>query len=72
MVKLGLNLSDGDEIFIRNDLRSVGATPLGVAEVSVIVPVFNKIAYLAECLDSILDQSLGTLEVIDGSINWST
>ena len=46
------------------DLRSFSATPPGVPEVSVIVPVFYKVAYLAECLDSILGQSLGTLEVI--------
>ena len=37
---------------------------LGVPEVSVIVPVYNKAAYLAECLESILAQSLRSLEVI--------
>jgi len=64
VVKHGISLHEGDEQFIQKDLRSVSATPPDVPEVSVIVPVFNKVAYLAECLDSILAQSLGTLEVI--------
>ena len=33
-------------------------------EVSVIIPVFNKEAYLGDCLDSVLNQSFNALEVI--------
>jgi glycosyltransferase involved in cell wall biosynthesis len=33
-------------------------------DVSVVVPVFNEERYLQECLDSILRQSLGSIEVI--------
>jgi hypothetical protein len=40
------------------------------ARVSVVVPLYNKAAYIARCLDSILSQTFGDLEVIvvnDGS-----
>ncbi len=43
-------------------------------KISVIVPVFNTEQYLAECLDSILGQSLGDIEVLcvdDGSTDHS-
>jgi glycosyltransferase involved in cell wall biosynthesis len=46
-----------------------------MASVSVIVPVFNKAPFLAECLESILAQSLADLEVIcvdDASTDGST
>lgn len=42
--------------------------------VSIIIPVYNAERYLAECLDSILNQSYSSLEVIcvnDGSIDSS-
>ena len=35
-----------------------------MAKVSVIVPVYNVEVYLAECLDSILNQTLKDLEII--------
>ena len=49
--------------------RRLRTRPLAAAErvapdVSVIVPIFNKAAYLAECLDSVLGQSLANIEVI--------
>ncbi|HEY6608786.1 MAG TPA: glycosyltransferase family 2 protein, partial [Candidatus Limnocylindria bacterium] len=58
--------------------RAVGRSP-GTArrrgpELSVVVPVFNVEAYLRECLDSVLSQSLRDLEVIvvdDGSTDGS-
>lgn len=43
-------------------------------KISVIVPVYNKEAYLAECLDSILGQTLRDIEVVvvdDGSTDSS-
>jgi glycosyltransferase involved in cell wall biosynthesis len=33
-------------------------------EVSIIIPVFNKADYLGDCLDSVLGQSFGDLEII--------
>jgi len=33
-------------------------------EVSIIIPAFNKAAYLSDCLDSVLNQSFKSLEVI--------
>ena len=42
--------------------------------ISVIVPVFNVEAYLADCLDSVLAQTVGDLEVVlvdDGSTDGS-
>lgn len=43
-------------------------------EISIIVPVYNTEKYLAQCLDSILDQTFGDFEVIcinDGSTDSS-
>ncbi len=43
-------------------------------KVSVIVPVYNTSQYLAKCLDSLLDQTLGEMEIIvvnDGSTDDS-
>lgn len=45
-----------------------------MALISVIVPIYNVSRYLSECMDSILSQSYGTLEVIlidDGSTDKS-
>jgi CDP-glycerol glycerophosphotransferase len=45
-----------------------------VPRISVIVPVYNVEAYLAECLDSLLAQTVGDLEVVmvdDGSTDGS-
>ena len=42
--------------------------------ISVIVPVFNVAGYLPQCVDSILSQDYGNLEVIlidDGSTDGS-
>jgi len=42
----------------------------GEPKVSVVIPVFNKAAYLSECLNSVLGQSLTDIEIIcvnDGS-----
>lgn len=50
--------------------QSAGQTP----KVSVIVPVYNAERYLAECLDSLVMQTLGALEVVcvdDGSTDSS-
>ena len=55
------------EVLIRNE---IGYTP----KVSVIVPVYNTSAYLRECLDSIINQTLKEIEVIcvdDGSTDGS-
>ena len=43
-------------------------------KISVIIPVYNGEDYIAECLDSIIDQTLGDIEIIcvnDGSIDNS-
>ena len=43
-------------------------------KVSVVVPVFNMEAYLGECLQSLVDQTLGAIEIIvvnDGSTDGS-
>jgi hypothetical protein len=57
-------LREGDKRYLDTYLRSVGARPLTAPDVSVIVPVYNKASYLADCLGSILAQSLRSLEVI--------
>jgi hypothetical protein len=54
--------------------RSVREVAVPVPDVSVIVPVYNKVAHLRDCLESILSQSLRTIEVIcvdDGSTDGS-
>ena len=45
-------------------------TPITIGLISVIVPVFNVEKYLPRCIDSILCQSYGNIEVLlidDGS-----
>jgi glycosyltransferase involved in cell wall biosynthesis len=44
-------------VFLRPQARAT-------ADVSVIIPVYNKASYLRECLDSVLTQSLSSIEVI--------
>ncbi len=54
----------------RNRRRSGDAPP----RVSVVVPVFNKEQYLAECLSSLVDQTLEDIEILcvdDGSTDGS-
>jgi glycosyltransferase involved in cell wall biosynthesis len=49
-------------------------TSMTSPDISVIVPVLNKAPYLRDCLDSVLAQSLSTIEVIcidDGSVDGS-
>lgn len=49
---------------------NTGKTP----SISVIIPVFNKEEYLAECLDSVINQTLQNIEIIcinDGSTDGS-
>ena len=44
-----------------------------MAEISVLVPVYNVEKYLRDCLDSILEQTYTDFEVIcmdDGSTDW--
>lgn len=44
-------------------------------DVSVVIPIFNAAAYLNECLDSVLAQSLRDIELLcvdDGSTNASS
>src|SRR6185436_2019369 len=46
--------------------RSARGGPLsaGMARISVIVPAYNVEEYLADCLDSVLDQGVDDLEVV--------
>lgn len=47
----------------------------GTVKVSVIVPVYNAVPYLRECMDSLIQQSLSDLEIIcvdDGSTDESS
>ena len=47
---------------------------MGKVKISVIVPVYNTIKYLKQCIDSLLSQTLGDFEVIcvdDGSTDGS-
>ena len=51
-------------------MREVGRLPL----VTVIVPVYNTAAYVASCMDSVLSQTYGPLEIVavdDGSTDGS-
>lgn len=53
---------------------AVGSVPGGGPRLSVVVPVHNVVQYVAECLDSILEQSFRDLEVVvvdDGSTDRS-
>lgn len=49
-----------DEVFVWNKRFSDRET---LYKISVIVPVYNVEQYLAECLDSILDQNMESMEV---------
>lgn len=47
---------------------------MGIVSVSIIVPIFNVEKYLAECLDSLVKQTMDDIEIImvnDGSIDDS-
>ncbi|MDH3979732.1 MAG: glycosyltransferase [Gammaproteobacteria bacterium] len=57
-------MREADNNNLQKDIRPTGAMPLDVPEISVIVPVYNKAAHLAESLESILAQSQCSLEVI--------
>ena len=47
---------------------------MGIVSVSIIVPIFNVEKYLAECLDSLVKQTMDDIEIImvnDGSTDGS-
>ncbi len=64
----GLNRVDSDQLYMR--LNGEYSQP----KISVIIPIYNMDAYLRECLDSVLCQSINDIEVIcidDGSTDYT-
>ena len=63
-----------DESELEDNLKDFPLKINGIA-VSVIIPIFNNEDYLAECLDSVIKQSVKNMEIIcinDGSTDSST
>ena len=50
----------GASTVIREEQRSMATSPT----ISIVVPVYNTQRYLQECLDSLLKQSFGDIEII--------